>query len=439
MKIDLRNEELSVAAEKKEPDVREARISQAREEALRLLLQDHLAELAANFTGRDDSEAGIRIAIQRVAGSLELADSEKRMVAGELEDQLLGLGPLTALIRDRSVTEVMVVSPDRVYVEVDGGIRPAGVSFADENQVRELAVRISWMSRGRLDEKNPIMDTALPNGARIHVVIPPVASDGYTKITIRKAPGQVETVDAEALVRGGALSEEMLRFYDLIAQGGLTTIVGGPTGSGKTVQVRMIMARIPGDRRLVVSEERRELRPDHPHAVEMQELQRDENPVTMHDLQRAKLRMRPDWDILGEIRDEEFPEWLEAAWKGHPGLTTLHAETPEDIIDRGVLIMARRYPSLSPEIIERMVRRTLQVAIFCRRFPDGSRRVVRIAEILPVEEGRGLFRDLFRYDADSGQHVRIAALSSRLREKLAERRVPVPEEFTADTKGAGEG
>lgn len=439
MKIDLSEEALRVKEGAGGTDAREARIQRVREEARQILLRDYLAELAANFSGRDDTEEGIRTAIRQVVGGIEIPDAERRLVVGELEDQLLGLGPLTSLLADHSVTEVMVVAPNLIYVEVDGDLRPTGIAFADETQVRELAVRISWLSRGRLDEKNPIMDAVLPNGARVNVLIPPIASDGHTKITIRKAPGQVKRIDAEILVRNGALSEGMLRFYDLIAQGGLTTVVGGPTGTGKTVQLRVIMSRIPAGKRLVISEERRELRPDHPHAVEMQELQRDENPVTMHDLQRAKLRLRPDWDILGEIRDEEFPEWLEAAWKGHPGLTSLHAETPEDILDRGILIMARRYSNLSPAIIERMVRRTLQVAIFCRRFSDGTRRVVRIAEILPVEEGRGLFEDLFRYDQASGRHLQVGALSVRLREMLAERRVAVPQEFSRGSEGANGG
>lgn len=331
-----------------------------------------------------------------------LAEAEKTVVIQRVLDETVGLGPLEALLHDSTITEIMVVRPNEVYIERDGRIHPAPeVRFGSAEHLRHVIERIVAPLGRRIDESSPLVDARLPDGSRAHAVIPPIALHGPA-LTIRKfRPVPWSLFD---LVSKGALSTGMASFLARAVAARLNITLSGGTGSGKTSLLSALINEIPAGERLVTVEDMAELTLDRPHVVALEGRLPNlegKGEVTIRTLVRNALRMRPDRIIVGEVRGEEAFDVLQAMNTGHPGsLTTLHANSPEDAmarLEQMVVMVGTRMPL---EFIREHVAHAIHLVVQLQRLPDGSRRVVNISEVT----GPGRVSTLFRFRLDAVDH-----------------------------------
>ncbi|HEY8083057.1 MAG TPA: CpaF family protein [Solirubrobacterales bacterium] len=359
--------------------------------------QRHVEELADSLRGRlieqrrSDAAAG-------TVPSEELTEEVRGLVAGEAallsaEDReavtarilrdTVGLGPLEDLLADAAVEEVMVNGPGCVYVERAGRIEPAGVAFAGEAELRDAIERILAPLGRRIDELSPMVDARLADGSRVNVVIPPLAIDGPV-LSIRrfgaKRPGPAE------LVRLGSLTDDQ---HDLLARAvseRRSVLVSGGTGSGKTTMLNALSSFIATGERVVTIEDAAELRLQQPHVVRLESRPpsvEGRGEVTIRDLLRNALRMRPDRIVIGEVRGAEALDLLTALNTGHDGaLSTIHANSPADALSRLETLALMAGLGLPHEAIAAQAQRGIDLVVHMERRSDGSRQVTEIAEVV---------------------------------------------------------
>jgi len=320
----------------------------------------------------------------------ELVDEEAALLGAEDRDAVVGrilrdtvgLGPLEDLLADPNVEEVMVIGPDRVYVERAGRIEPAGVAFADEEELRNAVERILAPLGRRVDELSPMVDARLADGSRVNVVIPPLAIDGPA-LSIRRfgarRPGPRELLEL------GTLDGEQLELLRRAVAGRRSILVSGGTGSGKTTLLNALSGFIGVGERVVTIEDAAELRLRQPHVVRLESRPpsvEGRGEVTIRDLLRNALRMRPDRIVIGEVRGAEALDLLTALNTGHDGaLSTVHANSPADALRRLETLALMAGLGLPHEAIAGQVRRGLDLVVQLERRPDGARRVAEIAEV----------------------------------------------------------
>jgi pilus assembly protein CpaF len=346
------------------------------------LAAERRAEAAAGRMGGDIATA-IAELVEREAAVL---GAERR---AELADLILrdtvGLGPLEDLLADPAVEEVMVNGPDRVYVERAGRIERVAVSFEGEQQVRETIERILAPTGRRVDELAPMTDARLADGSRVNVVVPPLAVDGPA-ISIRRfgadRPGPRE------LVASGSVAPEASEILEDAVRARRTALVTGGTGSGKTTLLNALSAWIDPAERVITIEDAAELRLRQPHVVRLESRPASvegRGEVTIRDLLRNALRMRPDRIVIGEVRGAEALDLLTALNTGHDGaLSTLHANSPEDALRRLETLALMAGVGLPHDAIRDQVVRGIDLIAHLRREPDGTRRLVTIAEVVPA-------------------------------------------------------
>ena len=337
---------------------------------------------AAGRTGGDIASA-IEELVEREAAVL---GSERR---SELADLILrdtvGLGPLEDLLADPAVEEVMVNGPNRVYVERAGRIESAAVAFEGDQHVRETIERILAPTGRRVDELAPMTDARLADGSRVNVVVPPLAVDGPA-ISIRRfgaeRPGPAE------LVASGSVAPKAAEILEGAVRARRTVLVTGGTGSGKTTLLNALSAWIDPAQRVITIEDAAELRLRQPHVVRLESRPASvegRGEVTIRDLLRNALRMRPDRIVIGEVRGAEALDLLTALNTGHDGaLSTLHANSPEDALRRLETLALMAGVGLPHEAVRDQVVRGIDVVAHLRREPDGARRLVAIAEVVPA-------------------------------------------------------
>lgn len=316
---------------------------------------------------------------QRWAG--RSVETKERLVK-DLIDVVFGLGPLQELIEDETVTEVMVNGTGAVFVERFGKLQRSAAVFSDEAQVRTLIDRILAPLGRRVDESSPMVDARLPSGHRVNVVIPPIALDGPV-VTIRKFTERAMVL--EDMCRGGSFDAKVAALLTWAVRARKNVAVCGGTGSGKTTLLNALSCKIAPDERIVTIEDSAELRfTEHPHVVRLESRSRNAEgvgEVSIRDLVRNALRMRPDRIIVGECRGAEALDMLQAMNTGHEGsLTTLHANSPEDMIVR-LVTMVRYGFDLPVEVIEENIASAIDVVVQTSRFRDGRRFVSAIAEL----------------------------------------------------------
>ena len=354
---------------------------------------DALGRLAAEIrtslvesrrTATGGSEEGIEDAIRRAVEqrAVMLSDSARQELEERIIREASGLGPLEVLLDDSSVEEVMVNGPDLVYVERAGRIEPAGVSFEDEEQLRNTIERILAPLGRRVDELSPMADARLPDGSRVNVVIPPLAVDGPA-VSIRRFPGDRPTV--ADLVGWGSLTAEQA---DLLAEhvaARRSILISGGSGSGKTTLLNALSGFIESEERIVTIEDAAELCLAQPHVVRLESRPpsiEGRGEVTIRDLLKNALRMRPDRILIGEVRGPEALDLLTALNTGHDGaLSTVHASSATDALARIEVLALMADVGLPLHVIGAQLRRGIDLVVHISRTVDGGRQVTEIEEV----------------------------------------------------------
>nr|WP_086940291.1 CpaF family protein [Thaumasiovibrio occultus] len=317
----------------------------------------------------------------------------------QLCDELVGLGPLQALMEDESISDVMINGPDTVFVERNGKVSKSDVAFIDEYQLQEIAKRIAAQVGRRVDESSPLCDARLLDGSRVNIVIPPVAIDG-TSISIRKFKKQ--SIDFDKLVEFGAMSSDMAVLLRIASHCRLNLIISGGTGSGKTTMLNALSQHIAQNERIVTIEDAAELRLLQPHVVRLETRTagiENTGAIGQRELVINSLRMRPDRVIVGECRGAEAFEMLQAMNTGHDGsMSTLHANSPRDALGRIESMVMMATASLPLEAIRRTIVSAVDLIIQVSRLHDGSRKVMSVAEVIGMEGQNVVMEEIYRFD-----------------------------------------
>ncbi|HQF02852.1 MAG TPA: CpaF family protein [Phycicoccus sp.] len=333
---------------------------------------------------------------------LSLADRTR--IAQEVSDEILGHGPLEPLLRDADVTEIMVNGPDRIFVERGGRIHPTAVHFSGEAHLRRIIDKIVGRIGRRIDESSPLVDARLPDGSRVNAVIAPVALDG-SLLTIRKfSPDPFSDKD---LITFGTFSPAVRDFLHACVVGRRNLIISGGTGSGKTTTLNVISSFLPEDERIVTIEDAAELQLHQRHVLRMESRPANiegKGHISIRDLVRNALRMRPDRIVVGEVRDGAALDMLQAMNTGHEGsITTIHANSPRDSLSRLETMVLMAGMELPVRAIREQVAGALDLIVQQARLKDGSRRIVQITEVVGMEGDVITLQDLFVFDWAAGR------------------------------------
>jgi len=317
----------------------------------------------------------------------------------ELLNEFCGYGPIQVFLNDPEVTEIMVNGPNRVYIEKDGRLLLTEATFRDNEHVLQIIDRIFSPLGRRIDTTHPTADGRLPDGSRVNAVIPPVAIDGPT-ITIRKF--RRDKLSIAQLVEYGSLSSAMAEFLKACVLAKLNIVISGGTGSGKTTLLNILSGYIPATERVVTIEDAAELHLHQEHVVRLETLLPNvsgEGGVTIRDLVRNALRMRPDRIVVGEVRGGEALDMLQAMNTGHSGsLTTVHANSPRDAISRLETLVLMAGYDLPVRVVRQQIASAVDLIVQQTRLKDGSRKITQITEIVGMEGDTIVLSDLFKFE-----------------------------------------
>lgn len=337
--------------------------------------------------------------VDREGAAIPRAD--KLRLSRELCDEVAGLGPLEPLLENPEVTEIMVNGPDRVFVEKAGRISLSDVRFRDTQHVMNVIDRIVSSVGRRIDESSPMVDARLPDGSRVNAVIPPLSLVGPV-ITIRKFSRKPFT--PQDLIRFGSLSQRMAGFLEACVRGKLNIIVSGGTGSGKTTLLNVLSGFIPDDERIVTIEDAAEIQLRQQHVVTLESRPPNiegRGQITIRDLVRNALRMRPDRIVVGEVRSGETLDMLQAMNTGHDGsITTAHANSPRDVISRLETMVLMAGMDLPLRAIREQIASAIDLIVQQARLRDGSRKITSITEVVGMEGDVITLQDLYVFDIE---------------------------------------
>jgi pilus assembly protein CpaF len=335
--------------------------------------------------------------VQRDLG--QITRTEQQQIIGEVMDDVLGLGPITGLLADEEVSEVMVNGPLSVYVERKGKLSLTDVQFRDNEHVLQVIEKIVAPLGRRIDESQPMVDARLPDGSRVNAIIPPLALNGPV-LTIRKFSKDPFT--AQDLIRFGTLTAEMASFLEACVRMRLNIVVSGGTGSGKTTTLNVLSSFIPHDERIVTIEDAAELQLQQDHVVSLESRPPNiegKGAIAIRDLVRNSLRMRPDRIVVGEVRGGEALDMLQAMNTGHDGsLTTAHANTPRDMLSRLETMVLMAGMELPVRAIREQIASAIDLIVQQARFRDGSRRITHITEVQGMEGEIITLQDIFVFE-----------------------------------------
>lgn len=355
------------------------------------------AETASPAMVRD----GIEQAITRFAAKegLALNAAERALLAAEVQNEVVGLGPLEPLLKDPSIDDVIVNGPYRIYVERGGQLSAVPVRFRDNAHLMNIIQRIVSPIGRRVDEATPYVDARLPDGSRVNIVIPPIALDG-PMVSIRKF--RVQAMGAQDYVRLGSMSQEMLGFLAAAVRSRLNILICGGTGSGKTTLLNMLSGYIDEKERLITIEDAAELKLRQSHVVRLETRPPNldgSREVTARDLVRNALRMRPDRIILGEVRGAEAVEMLQAMSTGHDGsMATMHANSSRDAFGRLEMLLGFGGLNDDPKTLRRYIANSIQIIVQVNRMANGKRRVTSVSELTGLEGESYSLNQLFTFE-----------------------------------------
>jgi len=328
-----------------------------------------------------------------------LSEQDKVKVTEELYNEFTGFGPIEPFLKDPDITEIMINGPKKVYIEKFGKKQLTNVTFEDENKLMSLVYKILSPTRRHVDEFSSYTDVSMEDGSRVNIIIPPLALDGPV-VTIRKFLKVFKKI--EDLIKAGTLNNKMADFLVDCVKAGVNIIFTGATGAGKTTTLNVLSSYISVDERIVTIEDTAELSLSQEHVVRMESKQPNiegKGEVTIRDLFRNSLRMRPERIILGEIRGAEALDMLQAICSGHTGsLAILHANSPQDAIYRlETMILTSGLP-ITLEAIHRQISTAINLIVQQEQLPDGSRKITHITQINGLKDGQVILEDIFKYD-----------------------------------------
>ena len=401
--------------------------------------------LASNNHTRAEVEELISSYCQRVLDDnpMNVPRGERARIVADICDEILGLGPIEPLLKDDSITEVMINGPKKIFVERKGKLQLTNVQFHDDAHLMTIIERIVSPLGRRIDESSPLVDARLADGSRVNAIVPPLSLIGPC-VTIRKFSKNPLSIDN--LVGFGSLSEEMAEFLQACVKARLNIMVSGGTGSGKTTTLNVLSSFIPDDERIVTIEDAAELRLQQQHVVTLESRPANlegRGAITIRDLVRNALRMRPDRIIVGEVRSGEALDMLQAMNTGHDGsLTTGHANSPRDILSRLETMVMMAGMDLPVRAIREQIASALDLIIQQSRIQDGSRKITYITEVQKMEGDTIVLQDLFTYVQtgvnESGKSVgyyEASGLQPMFLNKFKMNNVELPKSFLKHTQG----
>ncbi len=371
-----------------------------------LKFKRYLADAVSRSMDGEDLNAGTRadfintrLAEAYVQTKVNLPKDLRAQIFNEILDELNGFGPIQPLLEDAEVSEVMVNGPKKVYVEKGGKLMKSPVTFDDDNHVIRIIDRIILPLGRRVDTDTPTVDARLPDGSRVNAVIPPVAIDGPS-ITIRKF--KKDKLSIQQLIEIGSLTPNMAEFLRACVIARLNVVISGGTGSGKTTLLNVLSGYIPEEERIVTIEDAAELQLQQDHVVRMETKVANTDgrgAVTIRDLVRNSLRMRPDRIVVGEVRGGEALDMLQAMNTGHDGsLTTVHANSPRDAISRLETLVLMAGMDLPLKVVRQQISSAVDLIVQQTRLKDGTRKVTAITEVVGMEGDTVSLTDIFKFE-----------------------------------------
>ena len=373
-----------------------------------------------------------------------LSAQEKLLIVRQIGDSVLGLGPLEPFVRDPEVTEIMVNGWDSIYVERAGKLYWTGAKFHDDGQLRRTIDKIVAKVGRRIDESSPYCDARLPDGSRVNAIIPPLSIDGAA-LTIRKF--SADPYQAEDLISFGTLTRPVVELLEACVRGRLNMLVSGGTGAGKTTTLNVLSSFLPDDERILTIEDAAELRLQQPHVVRLEYRPPNiegKGEVSIRDLVRNALRMRPDRIVVGEVRGGEALDMMQAMNTGHDGsISTIHCNSPRDALARLETMAMMAGMDIGIRAIREQISSALQVIVHQSRMKDGSRRITHVTEIVGMEGDVITLQDLFLFDYSAGIDedgkflggMKSTGLRPRFLDRLQERGISVSPEVFAPVPG----
>lgn len=331
--------------------------------------------------------------------SVAMSIAEQEELLEDICNDVLGFGPLEPLLARDDIADIMVNGSERTYIEVSGKIQLTNVRFRDNAQLMNICQRMVSQVGRRVDEASPICDARLQDGSRVNVIAPPLAIDGAA-LTIRKFKKDKLTLDQ--LVKFGAISQEGAEVLRVIGRVRCNVVISGGTGSGKTTLLNCLTHYIDSDERIITCEDAAELQLQQPHVVRLETRPpslEGTGQVTMRDLVKNCLRMRPERIIVGEVRGPEVFDLLQAMNTGHDGsMGTIHSNSPRECLARMEAMIAMGGYSLPPKTVREMICSSVDVVVQAQRLRDGSRRITHITEVMGMEGDVIVTQDIFLYD-----------------------------------------
>ena len=419
----------AVAEDDNVVSISSASMASVREAAdvIRPLMMERIDAAAAASLPRDElmSQISGLVAELLVENKIRLNQIEQKSLVTNLVNDMMGLGPLEPLLADKDITEVMVNGPNQIYVERGGKLDLTDVTFRDHGHLMNICTRIvSWIGR-RVDESSPMCDARLKDGSRVNIIIPPLAIDGAA-ISIRKFAEKKITL--EKMVEFGSMSPAMMKLLQIAARVKLNILISGGTGSGKTTLLNALSRMIDGGERVVTIEDAAELQLQQPHVVRLETRPANlegQGEVTIRDLVKNSLRMRPDRIILGECRGSEAIDMLQAMNTGHEGsMSTVHANNPREALTRLENMISMGGFNLPPKAMRMQVASAIDLICQVSRMRDGGRRITHISEVVGIEGDVITMQDLYTYKykgEDAGGRLIGNFESTRLRPQFTEK------------------
>ncbi|HSK63265.1 MAG TPA: CpaF family protein [Pyrinomonadaceae bacterium] len=331
--------------------------------------------------------------------AMPLSASERERLVNDVQHELFGLGPLEPLLKDPTISDILVNSHDTIYIERRGRIEATTVRFKDDEHLMRVIERIVSSVGRRIDESSPMVDARLQDGSRVNAIIPPLSIDGPV-LSIRRFGA--DPLRMAALIEHKALTKDIADMLQMVVHARLNILISGGTGAGKTTLLNALSAFIPENERIVTIEDSAELQLQQPHVVRLETRPPNiegKGEVTQRDLVRNALRMRPDRIVIGEVRGGEAIDMLQAMNTGHDGsLTTIHANTPRDAMARLETMIQMTGMRLSDRAMRQQIASALNLVVQVARLSDGSRRVTSISEITGMEGETITMQEIFQYE-----------------------------------------
>jgi pilus assembly protein CpaF len=360
------------------------------------------------------------------AEAAPLTGAERQRLVQEIARDVMGLGPIEPFLADPTVTEVMVNGTDNIYVERKGVIEQTGSRFISEEHLRRVIDRIVVQVGRRVDEASPMVDARLMDGSRVNAIVPPLCLDGSI-LTIRKfAKDPYRSAD---LIDMGTMTPAVAAVLSACVEGGLNILVSGGTGTGKTTLLNVLSSFVPSDERIVTIEDAVELQLHQQHVIRLEARPANlegSGEVTIRDLVRNSLRMRPDRIIVGEVRGAEALDMLQAMNTGHDGsLSTVHANAPRDALSRVETMVLMAGFDLPSRAIREQIASALNLVVHIERFRDGTRRIANVTEVLGMEGEVITMQDVFKWDFNA-QTILPTGIRPRFSDRLGDHGIVLP-------------